>query len=110
MRCFLATLSTCGKLMHESRRITLQTILSNPAPIILHTNQVALRVLYEGAFIGRALVNPFDLYPGSNVFPTELQYAPDNPADPVAQGVLTAYLSSNGPVRSRFRRQLSATR
>ncbi|KAL8280236.1 hypothetical protein RQP46_007350 [Phenoliferia psychrophenolica] len=80
----------------EFIRIQLSVILSNPAPIILFSNQVSFQVAYQGAYIGRAFINPLDLMLGSNTFATELQYAPKDPTDPIAQGVLSAYLQTSG--------------
>lgn len=45
-------------------RITLTVFLSNPAPLILLTNMVSFQVIYMGTFVGRAYINPLNLYPG----------------------------------------------
>lgn len=46
------------------RRIKLETILSNPAELILHTNQISFQVIYQSVLVGRAYVDPLDLYQG----------------------------------------------
>lgn len=80
-------------LISRFRRISLTTILDNPAPLILHTNQVSFEVLYKSALVGRAYVDPLDLlegesafisfsrlsspcdtYAGTNTLPTEFHY------------------------------------
>lgn len=48
------------------RRITLDVILSNPAPLILHTNLVSLEIVYRGTGVGRAYIDPLDLYLGTS--------------------------------------------
>lgn len=50
-------------------RITLNVILANPAPLILHTNMISFEVLYKGTMAGRAYINPLDLYPGEFLSP-----------------------------------------
>lgn len=52
----------------SSHSITLSVILDNPAPLILHTNMVSFQVIYMGALVGRAYVNPLDLYEGTRSF------------------------------------------
>ncbi|KAM0750211.1 hypothetical protein T439DRAFT_247618 [Meredithblackwellia eburnea MCA 4105] len=73
-------------------RITLSVILSNPAPLILHTNQVSFEVIYSGVLVGRAYVNPLDLLLGSNTLPSEFHYMPANPGDATAEQLLSDYL------------------
>ncbi|GAA6057282.1 hypothetical protein JCM3770_004534 [Rhodotorula araucariae] len=79
-------------------RITLDTILSNPAPLILHTNDASFQVLYRGTNVGRAYINPLDLYTGSNTLATEFQYQPSDPGNAVAEDLLTQYLSTTGDI------------
>ncbi|KAL8287086.1 hypothetical protein RQP46_004092 [Phenoliferia psychrophenolica] len=79
-------------------RIQLSVVLSNPAPLILHTNMISFAVIYQGVFVGRAYVNPLDLLPGSNTVPSEFQYQPVNAGDPIGQGVLGAYLMTAGDI------------
>lgn len=47
-----------------------------------------------GTPVGRAYINPLDLYQGLNTYPGELLYQPANPADPTAQALLTQYLET----------------
>ncbi|GAA5914535.1 uncharacterized protein JCM6883_003197 [Sporobolomyces salmoneus] len=79
-------------------RITLSVILDNPAPLILHTNLVSFQVIYMGALVGRAYVNPLDLYEGTNTLPSEFHYMPSNPGDETAQSLLTAYLETKDQI------------
>ncbi|GAA5951249.1 hypothetical protein JCM3765_002422 [Sporobolomyces pararoseus] len=79
-------------------RITLSVILDNPAPLILHTNLVSFQVLYMGTYVGRAYVNPLDLYRDINTLPSEFHYMPEPDSDPTAQSLLTAYLETKGPI------------
>ncbi|BGP44010.1 hypothetical protein JCM10449v2_008067 [Rhodotorula kratochvilovae] len=82
----------------EFLRITLDTILSNPAPLILHTNDASFQVIYRGTNVGRAYINPLDLYTGSNTLATEFQYMPSDPGNAVAEDLLTQYLSTKGDI------------
>ena len=104
-------------------RITLSVILDNPAPLILHTNFVSFQVLYMGALVGRAYVNPLDLYEGepsspftfrveaaidsfdmsrpptgTNTLPSEFHYMPSDPNDATAESLLTAYLETKDQI------------
>ncbi|GAA5897781.1 hypothetical protein JCM8208_000260 [Rhodotorula glutinis] len=82
----------------EFLRITLDTILNNPAPLILHTNLDSFQVIYRGELVGRAYINPLDLYEGSNTLATEFQYMPADPNNAVAEDLLTQYLSTKGQI------------
>ncbi|GAA5969858.1 hypothetical protein JCM21900_004182 [Sporobolomyces salmonicolor] len=79
-------------------RITLSVILSNPAALILHTNQASFQVLYQNTYVGRAYVNPLDLYSGSNTLPSEFHYMPTDPNNAVAESLLSTYLETNGQI------------
>lgn len=48
-------------------RITLDVILGNPAPLILHTNLVSFIILYRETNVGRAYINPLDLMSGTSL-------------------------------------------
>jgi len=55
-------MKTNSSLFHS---ITLsEVILDNPAPLILHTNLASFQVIYMGTYVGRAYINPLDLYEG----------------------------------------------
>ncbi|BGP00846.1 hypothetical protein RTBOTA2_002159 [Rhodotorula toruloides] len=82
----------------EFLRITLSTILDNPAPLVLHTNDASFEVIYKGTQVGRAYINPLDLYKGSNTLPTEFHYQPANPGDATAEDLLTQYLETKGQI------------
>ncbi|KAL8279026.1 hypothetical protein RQP46_008484 [Phenoliferia psychrophenolica] len=79
-------------------RITLSFDAVNPAPLILHTNLVALLISYRGYVVGRAYINPLDLALGANNLPAEFHYEPADPGNVVAQSLLTAYLETNGSI------------
>ncbi|SCV70806.1 BQ2448_3568 [Microbotryum intermedium] len=101
-------------------RIGLTTILVNPAPLILHTNFASLQVYYRTVLVGRAYINPLDLYPGNNSVPAEFHYQvrvahylpqgavlmrpsssphqPTDRSDPRAQDLLAQYLETTGPI------------
>lgn len=55
--------------------ITLDVILSNPAPLILHTNLVSFQVIYRDVVVGRAYINPLDLYRGESSLPAVGSFA-----------------------------------
>ncbi|GAA6063179.1 hypothetical protein JCM10212_003114 [Sporobolomyces blumeae] len=79
-------------------RITLSVIVDNPAPLILHTNDVSFAVQYKGTTVGRAYINPLDLYQNQNTLPSEFHYQPANPGDATAESLLTAYLEEKGQI------------
>lgn len=87
-----------AELTMYSFRITLSTILDNPAPLVLHTNDASFEVIYKGTQVGRAYINPLDLYKGSNTLPTEFHYQPANPGDATAEDLLTQYLETKGQI------------
>ncbi|KAK2467793.1 hypothetical protein APHAL10511_000088 [Amanita phalloides] len=72
----------------------LMTSLGNPSNVSLMTNDIALPVAYEGVSIGRAVINSFDLQPGSNIIATEFRYQPSNPNDTIAQSFLTRFIQT----------------
>ncbi|BGP22157.1 pre-rRNA processing protein [Rhodotorula toruloides] len=82
----------------EFLRITLSTILDNPAPLVLHTNDASFEVIYKGTQVGRAYINPLDLYKGTNTLATEFHYQPADPADATAEDLLTQYLETKGQI------------
>ncbi|KAJ3850500.1 hypothetical protein EV368DRAFT_84496 [Lentinula lateritia] len=73
----------------------LTTTLENPSNISLDTIDIALPVYYEGSMIGRALINTFNLVPGTNSVPSEFHYEPANSNDSVAQSFIADFLTSN---------------
>lgn len=79
-------------------RIALNVILANPAPLILHTNLVSFLVIYRGTNVGRAYINPLDLFPGSNTVAAEFHYQPADANNAIAEDLLTQYLSTTSQV------------
>jgi len=73
----------------------LTTTLNNPSNVTLNTVDISLPVLYNDVKIGRAVVNPFDLKPGTNAEATEFRYQPDNANDTTAQQFLADFIQSD---------------
>jgi hypothetical protein len=70
---------------------------------------VSFIVIYQGANVRRAYINQLDLFPGSNTVSAEYHYQPADPNDPIAQDLLTQYLSTTGQVSCVvYRRSISA--
>ncbi|SGY79107.1 BQ5605_C008g05044 [Microbotryum silenes-dioicae] len=90
-------------------RIALTTILINPAPLILHTNFASLQVYYRSVLVGRAYINPLDLYPGDNAVPAEFHYEPKIRSDPIAQDILAQYLETTGPIPIKIEGDLTSS-
>ncbi|GJN94719.1 hypothetical protein Rhopal_007810-T1 [Rhodotorula paludigena] len=82
----------------EFLRITLDTILNNPAALILHTNLASFQVIYRDTPVGRAYINPLDIYLDTNTLATEFHYQPDPDSNEIAQDLLTQYLSTKGQI------------
>jgi hypothetical protein len=63
-----------------------------------------------GTQVGRAYINPLDLYQGPNSYTGELHYQPADASNPTAQALLTAYLKTkdNIPVTVDGDQQSSA--
>ncbi|KEI38050.1 uncharacterized protein L969DRAFT_18838 [Mixia osmundae IAM 14324] len=82
-------------------RITIDPVtLSNPSNISVFTNQVALPVLYTGVATGRAIINPLDLFPGTNNLVSEFHFTA---TDAAALVLITKYLTNiPGPTGERI--------
>ncbi|KAL1743139.1 hypothetical protein HDZ31DRAFT_83635 [Schizophyllum fasciatum] len=72
--------------------------LENPSNVSLKTTDIALPVVWEGTNIGRAVINPFDLEPGKNTYPTEFRYMPDDANDTKAMDFLNEFITTEGPL------------
>ncbi|KAG5646292.1 hypothetical protein DXG03_003889 [Asterophora parasitica] len=72
----------------------LTTVLQNPSNISLNTLGISLPVIYQGTKIGRAVIDPFHLTPGSNPSATEFHYQPDNANDTIAQAFLSRFIQT----------------
>lgn len=90
-------------------RITLSLLLSSPAPLVLHTNLVSFAVDYRGVFVGRAKVDPLDLYRGVNTLSVELDYQPLDPSDSVASDLLTQYVEVKTEIGVNVRGDLASS-
>ncbi|KAL8277420.1 hypothetical protein RQP46_010142 [Phenoliferia psychrophenolica] len=90
-------------------RITLSVILSNPAPLILYTNDVSFAVLYDNYTVGRAYITPLNLYPGTNTIDAEFHYEPADSSNAVALNLLTEYLETTGQIDLTVQGDTSST-
>ncbi|KAG6813669.1 hypothetical protein H0H92_008517 [Tricholoma furcatifolium] len=72
----------------------LTTTLQNPSNVTLNTVDISLPVIYQGTMIGRAVIDPFQLVPGTNPSATEFRYQPDNANDTTAQAFLASFLQT----------------
>ena len=59
---------------------------------------MSLGVIYRDYLVGRAYINPLDLYENTNTLPTEFHYIPADPGSEVAQDLLTQYVSTKGQI------------
>ena len=72
--------------------------LTNPSNITLTTNAVSLAGFYKGTQVGRAVLDPLDLLPGTHNYPAVFEYEPADKNDTVAQQFLGAYLQSTDAI------------
>ncbi|GAA6027071.1 hypothetical protein JCM8097_006088 [Rhodosporidiobolus ruineniae] len=79
-------------------RITLTVELDNPAPLVLNTNDASFQVIYRDTLVGRAYVNPLNLYPGALSLASEFHYMPADPNNAVAEDILAQYLETSGQI------------
>ncbi|KIY74263.1 hypothetical protein CYLTODRAFT_363931 [Cylindrobasidium torrendii FP15055 ss-10] len=77
---------------------TLTAGLDNPSNVTLHTTDIALPVTYDDTVIGRAVLDPFDLYPGAGEFDTEFHYSPADANDTKAQAFLSRFLTTGDAI------------
>ncbi|KAH9485291.1 hypothetical protein JR316_0002199 [Psilocybe cubensis] len=76
----------------------LTTTLQNPSQISLDTIGVSLPVIFSGVTIGRAVIDEFNLVPGTNVVNTEFHYQPANSNDTIAQAFLSEFLQTGDTI------------
>ncbi|KAJ8482152.1 hypothetical protein ONZ45_g15054 [Pleurotus djamor] len=69
--------------------------LQNPSNVSLNTVDISLPVSFKDVKIGRAVINPFNLKPGTNDIPAEFHYQPDNANDTIAQSFLTEFIQTD---------------
>ncbi|KAL1735691.1 hypothetical protein EV714DRAFT_280260 [Schizophyllum commune] len=72
--------------------------LENPSNVSLKTNDIELPVIWEGIKLGRAVIDPFDLEPGKNTYPSEFRYMPDDANDTKAMDFLNEFITTEGPL------------
>ncbi|KAL1718757.1 hypothetical protein EV715DRAFT_290908 [Schizophyllum commune] len=72
--------------------------LENPSNVSLKTNDIELPVIWEGIKLGRAVIDPFDLEPGKNTYPSEFRYMPDDANDTKAMDFLNQFITTEGPL------------
>lgn len=82
----------------EYIRANLSTTLENPSNVSLETVNIALPVVWEGTTLGRAVIDPFDLVPGSDTYAAEFRYMPDDANDTHAMEFLNTFITTEGPL------------
>ncbi|KAF9051008.1 hypothetical protein BDZ89DRAFT_1056905 [Hymenopellis radicata] len=76
----------------------LKSTLDNPSEVTLHTTDVALPVVYDGTVLGRAIINPYDLLPGTIHLDSEFHYMPSDANDTTAQAFLTRFMTTGDDI------------
>ncbi|KAJ7647487.1 hypothetical protein FB45DRAFT_200334 [Roridomyces roridus] len=73
----------------------LTTTLQNPSNISLDTVDISLPVMFQGVNVGSAVIDTFNVVPGSNAVAAEFHYQPADANDTVAQSFLTSFIQGN---------------